>query len=326
MDAVYRSDVNRDVAPAAPGEVRALQIGPIRVWPPVVLAPMAGVTNYPFRSLCREFGAGLYVSEMITARPLVEGNARPCGWRPSAPRRRRAACSSTASIPTTSARRCKRLVGEGRVDHIDLNFGCPVRKVTRNGGGAAIRSSRGCSRTSCARRCAAPGRCRSRSSSGIGTDDAPLHVLEPGRVGQEEGCAAVALHARTAAQLYDGVARWDAIGRAQAARAAHPRARQRRHLGGRGRAAHDARDRMRRRRRRPRMPGPAVVVSRSGRRVRGPRAAESAASRRDRRDHAAPRAQARRVDRRSAGDARLPPARELVHQGLPRQRDASASG
>ena len=74
MDPIYRSTINRDVPPARPGEFQPVGIGPLRVWPPVVLAPMAGVTNYPFRSICRRFGAGLYVSEMITARPLVEGN------------------------------------------------------------------------------------------------------------------------------------------------------------------------------------------------------------------------------------------------------------
>src|SRR6476646_4079524 len=73
MDAIYRSAINRDVTGAAPGEFAAINIGPIAVWPPVVLAPMAGVTNYPFRAVCRAFGAGLYVSEMINARPLVDG-------------------------------------------------------------------------------------------------------------------------------------------------------------------------------------------------------------------------------------------------------------
>ena len=72
MDSIYRSAINADVPPARPGEFAPLSIGPIRVWPPVVLAPMAGVTNYPFRAICKQFGAGLYVSEMITARGLVE--------------------------------------------------------------------------------------------------------------------------------------------------------------------------------------------------------------------------------------------------------------
>src|SRR5256712_11669966 len=66
----------RSVPAARPGEFRPLVLGPLSVWPPVVLAPMAGVTNYPFRSLCRAFGAGLYVSEMITARGFLEGNVR----------------------------------------------------------------------------------------------------------------------------------------------------------------------------------------------------------------------------------------------------------
>src|SRR6476619_7339092 len=76
MNPIYRSEINRDVPPAAPGEFGVVAVGPLRVWPPVVLAPMAGVTNPPFRTLCRRYGAGLYVSEMITARALVEGNRK----------------------------------------------------------------------------------------------------------------------------------------------------------------------------------------------------------------------------------------------------------
>ena len=90
MDAQYISEPNRDVAPARPGEFPPVRIGPLRVSPPVVLAPMAGITNAPFRTLCRRFGAGLYVSEMITARALVERNQktlRLAGFDPDEPPR-----------------------------------------------------------------------------------------------------------------------------------------------------------------------------------------------------------------------------------------------
>src|SRR6185295_3320357 len=123
---------------ARPGEFRPLAIGPLSVWPPVVLAPMAGVTNYPFRSLCREFGAGLYVSEMITARPLCEGNGKTLRLAGFGPEETTRSLQLYGVDPYYVGEAAKRLAGEGRVDHIDLNFGCPVRKVTRRGGGAAI--------------------------------------------------------------------------------------------------------------------------------------------------------------------------------------------
>src|SRR5437016_7944889 len=72
----FASALNRSVPAARPGEFRPLVLGALSVWPPVVLAPMAGVTNYPFRAICRRYGAGLYVSEMITARPLVQGSQK----------------------------------------------------------------------------------------------------------------------------------------------------------------------------------------------------------------------------------------------------------
>jgi nifR3 family TIM-barrel protein len=212
MQAVYKTDVNRDVAPARPGEVRPLVLGPrLTISPPVVLAPMAGVTNYPFRALCRRFGAGLYVSEMITARPLVEGNQKTLKLADFGPEETPRSLQLYGVDPYYVGEAVKRLVGEGRVDHIDMNFGCPVRKVTSKGGGAAIpakpRLLAGIVRAAVKNAGDVPVTIKFR----IGIDDRVITHLDAGRIGQEEGVVAVALHARTAAQLYDGNARWDAI-------------------------------------------------------------------------------------------------------------------
>src|SRR4051812_16424021 len=138
MQAQYRSAVNQDVAPAAPGEFPPVPIGPLSVWPPVVLAPMAGVTNPPFRTLCRRFGAGLYVSEMITARALVEGNRKTLLLASFGPEETTRSLQLYGVDPHYVGEAVRLLVGEGQVDHLDMNFGCPVRKVTSKGGGAAI--------------------------------------------------------------------------------------------------------------------------------------------------------------------------------------------
>ena len=211
MDAIYKSDLNRDVAPAQPGEFAPLDIGPMRVWPPVVLAPMAGVTNYPFRALCRRFGAGLYVSEMITARPLVEGNQKTLRIADFGAEENPRSLQLYGVDPYYVGEATKRLVGEGRVDHIDMNFGCPVRKVTSKGGGAAIpvkpRLLAAIVRACVQNAGAVPVTIKFR----MGIHDQLLTFLDAGRVGEAEGCRAVGLHARTAAQLYDGEARWSAI-------------------------------------------------------------------------------------------------------------------
>ena len=211
MDAIYKSDLNRDVAPAAPAEFSPLQIGPMRVWPPVVLAPMAGVTNYPFRSLCRRFGAGLYVSEMITARPLVLGNQKTLRIADFGSEESPRSLQLYGVDPYFVGEATKRLVGEGRVDHIDMNFGCPVRKVTSKGGGAAIpvkpRLLAAIVRACVQNAGSVPVTIKFR----MGIHDTLLTFLDAGRVGESEGCRAVGLHARTAAQLYDGEARWSAI-------------------------------------------------------------------------------------------------------------------
>jgi nifR3 family TIM-barrel protein len=197
--------------PARPGEFAPLFIGPIRVWPPVVLAPMAGVTNYPFRRLCRSFGAGLYVSEMIAARPLVEEKAKTLHLSDFGPEETPRSLQLYGSDPHYIGEAVRRLVGEGRVDHIDMNFGCPVRKVTRKGGGAAIPARPKLLARIVRAAVGAAGNVPVTLKFRMGVDDSLRTDASSGRVAQEEGCSAVGLHARTAAQLYDGQARWDAI-------------------------------------------------------------------------------------------------------------------
>lgn len=195
-----------DAPAAAP-----LRIGPLLVDPPVVLAPMAGVTDAPFRGLCSQFGAGLYVSEMITARALVERNPRTLAML------RFDGSEATRSVqlygthPTTLGEAVRYLVGEVGVDHVDMNFGCPVPKVTRKGGGSALPVHQVLLREIVRAAVAAAGTVPLTIKFRMGVDESILTFLDTGRIGEEEGAAAVALHARTAEQLYSGTARWDAI-------------------------------------------------------------------------------------------------------------------
>lgn len=213
MDPIYQSALNRDVPLSAPNEFPSVAIGRIQVSPPVVLAPMAGVTNYPFRSVCREFGAGLYVSEMINARPLVDGSGKTVKLADFGPGESPRSLQLYGTDPYYVGEAVKRLVGEGRIDHLDMNFGCPVPKVTRRGGGAAIPLKPNLLQgiVSAAVRNAEDIPVTIKFRTGV--NDNLITYLNAGRIAQEEGCAAVGLHARTAAQLYHGLADWDAIAR-----------------------------------------------------------------------------------------------------------------
>ena len=190
----------------------SVHIGPIEVSPPVVLAPMAGVTNYPFRALCRRFGAGLYISEMITARPLVEGREKTLKLADFGPDESPRSLQIYGVDPRYVGEAVRRLVGEGRVDHLDLNFGCPVRKVTRKGGGAAIPAKPRLLESIVHAAVGAAEEIPVTIKFRMGIDNEHLNFLESGRIAEDQGCAGVTLHARTAAQLYDGHARWPAIG------------------------------------------------------------------------------------------------------------------
>jgi len=217
VNPVYKSALNKEVPLARPGEFRPIPIGGLSVWPPVVLAPMAGVTNPPFRTLCRRFGAGLYVSEMITARPLVEGNRKTLHLAGFLEEETTRSLQLYGVDPYYVGEAVRSLVGLGKVDHIDMNFGCPVRKVTSKGGGAAIPLKPRLLGNIVRAAVQNAGRIPVTLKFRVGTDDDHETFLTSGRIAEDEGCAAVGLHARTAAQLYDGQARWEAIGRLKSA-------------------------------------------------------------------------------------------------------------
>lgn len=211
MQSCYKSDLNRAVPLASSNEFKPVFIGSIRVWPPVVLAPMAGVTNYPFRALCRSFGAGLYVSEMICARPLADRREKTIRLADSGPDESPRSLQLYAVDPYYVGEAVSRLVGEGRIDHLDMNFGCPVRKVTRKGGGAAIPLRPGLLARIVRSAVRAAGNVPVTIKFRIGIDADRPTFLDAGRIAEGEGCAAVGLHARTAADLYDGDADWGSI-------------------------------------------------------------------------------------------------------------------
>jgi nifR3 family TIM-barrel protein len=212
----FASEQNQHVPPARPGEFGPLSLGRLSVWPPVVLAPMAGVTNYPFRRLCREFGAGLYVSEMITARGFLMGNRITHQLAASRPDERPRSVQIYGSEPTDVEEMARALAAQG-VDHLDMNFGCPVPKVTRQGGGSAIPVKPRLMARLVRAAVRGAGRVPVTVKVRKGIDDSLLTHLDSGRVAQEEGAAAIGLHARTAAQLYAGRADWDAIAELKAA-------------------------------------------------------------------------------------------------------------
>ncbi|KAF4405280.1 tRNA dihydrouridine synthase DusB [Streptomyces lycii] len=246
-----------------------LQIGPHAVWPPVVLAPMAGITNAPFRTLCREFadgvrgfggrapdvpaapgaaavpgapdvaaadppgasdvpdaanppgspGAapavrkGLFVSEMITTRALVERDAKTMRLVHFDAREKPRSIQLYGVDPATVGKAVRMIADEDLADHIDLNFGCPVPKVTRKGGGSALPYKRPLLRAILREAVSGAGALPVTMKMRKGIDDDHLTYLDAGRIAVEEGVTAIALHGRTAAQHYGGTADWDAIAR-----------------------------------------------------------------------------------------------------------------
>ena len=215
------------IAPSLTPVLPPLQLGRHVIESPVVLAPMAGITNRAFRRLCREYGAAglaaggasgatsLYVNEMVTSRALVERNEATMRLISHGPEEHPRSVQLYSVDPVTAGQAARLLVREDRADHIDLNFGCPVPKVTRKGGGSALPWKTELFRsiiTSVVReasRYAVPVTVKMR----VGIDDAHVTYLEAGRIAEAEGAAAVALHGRTASQAYSGTADWSTIAR-----------------------------------------------------------------------------------------------------------------
>lgn len=199
-----------------------LSIGGLELNSPVLLAPMAGVTNMPFRVLCREIEqeltgttSGLYVCEMITARAMVERNEKTLRMIRFADVEQPRSMQLYTVDPAYTYEAVRMIVEENIADHVDMNFGCPVPKVTRRGGGSAIPYKRRLYGNIVA------AAVRAAEGSGvpitvkfrIGIDDDHHTHMDAGRIAAEEGAAAVALHARTAAERYSGAAHWDEIAR-----------------------------------------------------------------------------------------------------------------
>jgi nifR3 family TIM-barrel protein len=190
-----------------------LRIGErIVVDPPVVLAPLAGITNVAFRRLCREYGAGLYISEMITSQALVEGNPKTMRLVSFAADETPRSIQLYGVDPAVVGQAVRLVVDRDLADHIDLNFGCPVPKVTRRGGGSAlpwrinlfddiVRAAVG----------AAGGQLPVSVKMRLGVDADHLTYRDAALRAQDAGVSYLALHGRTAADFYGGQASWGPI-------------------------------------------------------------------------------------------------------------------
>lgn len=196
-----------------------LRLGPLEVSTPVVLAPMAGVTNAAFRRLCAEQGAGLYVCEMITSRGLVEGDQHTKDMLVFDELETTRSVQLYGTDPVYVGKATEILCAEYGVANVDLNFGCPVPKVTRKGGGGALPWKRNLlgQILEHAVAAAAPYGVPVTMKTRKGIDADHLTFLDAGRIAEESGVAAIALHGRTVSQAYSGVADWDAIAELKAA-------------------------------------------------------------------------------------------------------------
>ena len=199
------------------GKIGPLCLGPLKLQTPMLLSPMAGVTNWPFRVLCQKFGKGegMYVAEMVTARALIAGNEKAFRLLSFSPQEKLHSLQIYGINPKAVSLALKIVLDRVHVDHIGLNFGCPVPKITRRGGGSALpwkydlfAKVVGAAKKACA---GAPIAVTAKIRTGI--DEDHKTYLEAGKIAQEEGADGVILHARSCAQYYGGHSNWEEIKR-----------------------------------------------------------------------------------------------------------------
>lgn len=192
--------------------LRALRLGPHEIARPLILAPMAGVSECPFRQIALAMGAGLAPTELVSARALQLGSARSEDYlRHDPDTEPLLAVQLFGGDPEAMAEAAERVVARG-AGLVDINMGCPVRKVTKSGGGAALM-------TTPERAEAIVRAIRARVGDGVpvtaklraGWDERSINAAEVGRRLEQAGVAALALHPRTRAQGYEGAADWSLI-------------------------------------------------------------------------------------------------------------------
>ena len=188
-----------------------LKIGPIEVWPPLILAPMSGVTNRTMRALYRPFGLGLTVTEFVSSNALKYGSRRTMEMIDQHGLEKPVSTQLWGDDPATMAL-AARVVRECGADIVDINFGCPAPKVTKtNGGSACLRDPDRCE--AIMRAVVAAVDCPVTMKMRLGWSEDALVYVDVARRAQAAGVQAVTLHARTAKQFYRGEADWEHIAR-----------------------------------------------------------------------------------------------------------------
>ncbi len=176
---------------------------------PLVLAPMAGITDFPFRGICKEMGAGLVFSEMVSVEALIREHKRTHGMLHTDAAERPVVFQLFGSKPASMAE-AAHIVSQGAADFIDINMGCPVPKIIKSGSGAALLRDTGLAKEIMAAVVGAskvPVTIKIR----LGWDARNIVAVDLAQAAEAAGIAAVTVHARTKAQGFSGQADWDMI-------------------------------------------------------------------------------------------------------------------